>query len=96
MLDRESALPSISPRNPIGAPSVPRNSGKRGKIASLETSFSRLATPSTQTTRGMPRIERRPSVKFPVGRRRRLRPSSGRGSGSLLTLRFLQGKVQPA
>jgi hypothetical protein len=45
--------------------------GSSGKIASLETSLSRLATPSTQMTRGRPRIERRPSAKLPVGRRGR-------------------------
>ena len=58
--------------------------------------LSKLATPSTQITRGRPRIERSPSAKLPVGRRGRPTPSSPRGWGSLLTLRFLQRKSQAA
>ena len=77
----------------IGAPSDVRNTGSSGKIASLETSLSRLATPSTQMTRGRPRIERRPSAKLPVGRRGRLRPSSPRGWGSLTHIAIFTGKA---
>ncbi len=51
-LDSASALPSMRPRKLIGAPRLARKVGKSGKIASLDTSFRRLARPSSQTTRG--------------------------------------------
>jgi len=39
----------------MGAPSPARKIGKSGKMASLETSLSRLARPSSQTRRGSER-----------------------------------------
>jgi hypothetical protein len=50
-----SALPSMRPRYSMGAPSDARNCGKSGKIASLETSFSRLARPRSHTSFGSAR-----------------------------------------
>src|SRR5689334_22195533 len=71
----------------MGAPSWARNIGNSGKIASLETSLRKLASPSNQTTRGSARSARTPRTSWSVRRR------GGRGwvgvSGWTVTLEFL-------
>jgi hypothetical protein len=70
----------MSPKKLIGAPSETRNVGSSGKIASLETSLSRLARPSSQTTRGKARSERKGSL--PPDARGGRGPESGSALGS--------------
>src|SRR6185437_11882183 len=85
-----SALPSMRPRKLIGAPRLTRKVGSSGKIASLDTSLRRLASPSSQTTRGSLRSPSSVSCARVIGRRP---PESGsaRRSGCCPTLRSLPG-----
>src|SRR5262249_42472946 len=50
----------------MGAPMLARNMGNSGKIASLETSFRKLARPSSHTTRGNARSARTPRTSWSV------------------------------